>query len=114
MELCIARCVDRNCFVCWTTLRNYYKHMEFYSFMIVARLRGARLVRGPSTAKDAAKYVESAKRRITYNAAAAAWAQGVPWSEALDIATRAISKASPKAKPLPKRKAKAKASQWGR
>ena len=76
-------------------------------------------MRGPSTAQDARNYVQSAKRRITLNAAASAWSQGVPWSEALAIAERAIEKATPKPRALPKRKSKAKAApkaraQWGR
>ena len=31
--------------------------------------------------------------RIVHRAAASAWAQGVPWSEALDIATKALASA---------------------
>ena len=79
-----------------------------------------RLVRGPSTQKDAQKYVQSARQRITLNAAATAWAQGVPWSEALNIAERAIAQATPKSRAIPKGKAKAKGkaapkrAQWGR
>ena len=70
---------------------------------------------GPSAARDAADYMKGARRRIVLNAAANAWGQGVPWSEALDIATRAIAKAAAKPKALPKRRAKAKArAQWGR
>ena len=68
----------------------------------------SRLVRGPDVQRDARDYVRGARRRITLNAAAAAWAQGVPWGEALDIAERAIARASPKPKALPKRRAVAK------
>ena len=36
-------------------------------------------------------YTRRAKVRIVHKAAASAWAQGVPWSEALDIATNALA-----------------------
>ena len=57
-------------------------------------------MRGPRTTQDAKNYVQSAKRRITFNASASACSQGVPWSEALAIAERAISKATPKKQEL--------------
>lgn len=54
--------------------------------------------------KDAAAYTVNARKRIILQAAAAAWASGVPWAEALKIATNAIQKADPRPKALPKRK----------
>jgi len=74
----------------------------------------ARLVRGKSDAKDAKRCVAQAQRAIVLQAAARAWAHGVPWAESLCIAEKAISKASPKAKALPKSKAKAKAVPKGK
>lgn len=68
-----------------------------------------RLARGPDDARNAAAYAERAKRFIVLEAAATAWSNGVPWAEALDIAERAISKANPKARAIPKGKAAAKA-----
>lgn len=35
-------------------------------------------------------YTKRAKVRIVHRAAASAWKQGVPWSEALEIATKAL------------------------
>ena len=63
-------------------------------------------MRGPGLAKDARIYVRRARESIVLNAAAAAWSQGVPWAEALDIASRAIAKASPNAKARPKGRGK--------
>ncbi|CAK9094365.1 FO synthase subunit 1, partial [Durusdinium trenchii] len=64
---------------------------------------------GAMTADDrrsATHYVGRAKRRVALTAAAQAWAAGVPWAEALRICKRAVSRASPKAKALPKRRAR--------
>ena len=41
---------------------------------------------------------------MALEAAARAWANGVPWAEALKNCRRAIDKADAVAKPLPKRK----------
>ena len=38
-------------------------------------------------------YTTKAKVRIVHRAAASAWMQGVPWSEALEIATKALKNA---------------------
>lgn len=43
--------------------------------------------------KDTRGYVAKARRSIVLNAAARAWAHGVPWAEALTIAQRAIDAA---------------------
>ena len=56
--------------------------------------------------QDARRYVHRARKQIVVNAATAAWKEGVPWGEALSIASRAIRKASAKPKPLPKRRAR--------
>ena len=56
------------------------------------------------------EYAEKAKKRITIEAAASAWARGVPWTEAINIAEHAMSRASPKPlKALPKAKPQARA-----
>ena len=47
-------------------------------------------------------YVKSARIRIALQAAAAAWRAGVPWAEALRICTKAVAKANPKAKAIPR------------
>ena len=44
--------------------------------------------------QQARNYLE----RATYQAAARVWSEGVPWSEAIVLAKRAIEKAHPKAK----------------
>ena len=71
-----------------------------------AQLCHPRLKRATGINKDAERYVANARHRIVVNAAAAAWKEGVPWGEALAIATKAISKANPKAKGMPKAKAR--------
>ena len=48
------------------------------------------------------------RKSIALTAAANAWSEGVPWAEALDIATRVMERASPKAKALPKQKGRGK------
>ena len=78
-----------------------------------------RLSRGPGDNKNSRLYVVRAKRSMVLEAAANAWSQGVPWAEALSIATRAIEQGNPRPKavakakakgpPCAKRKAKAKA-----
>ena len=42
-------------------------------------------------AKVVASYVKRARVRITHQAAAKAWAHGVPWAEALRVATKAVA-----------------------
>ncbi|CAK9056548.1 unnamed protein product, partial [Durusdinium trenchii] len=62
-----------------------------------------RLVKGgQDDRKDANRYAVRAAEAITLQAAAAAWARGVPWAKALDIATRAVAKADPKKRAMPK------------
>ena len=65
-----------------------------------------RLGRGADDRRNAKQYLARAQRAITLESAATAWAQGVPWTDALQIAERAIAKASPKPKPFPKRRAR--------
>ena len=67
-----------------------------------------RLIRGPALAKDARIYVNRSRKSIALTAAANAWSEGVPWAEALGIATRVIERASPKARTLPKQKGRGK------
>ena len=45
-------------------------------------------------------YTKRAKVRIVHKAAAQAWAQGVPWAEAVKIADKAISGANGSVPPL--------------
>ena len=74
-----------------------------------------RLIRGPSTRKEGEHYVKTARSEIVLKAAASAWNAGVPWAEALGIATRAIAKASAKPKAMPKRKSKSLFThKWGK
>lgn len=69
-----------------------------------------RLLRGSKeNKKDVDKYTQQAKEDIALQAAATAWANGVPWAEALTLVTTAINRADAKAKPMPKASAKAKA-----
>ena len=49
-------------------------------------------------------YLASARRRMAIQAAADAWAHGVPWAEAIKICGGAINRAEAKAKALPKRR----------
>ena len=60
--------------------------------------------------KHAREYVAAAQNNIVLVAAARAWKQGVPWSEAYGLCENAIRKASEKLdlKPIPKRKGKGK------
>ena len=60
-----------------------------------------------------AHYVAPARKRIAVEAAANAWRNGVPWAEALQICRKAVARAAPKAKaipryPIPKRGARAR------
>ena len=68
-----------------------------------------RLARGGDDRKNAAAYLERARKAIVWDAAATAWSHGVPWSEALTIAEKALSKARPAPKAIPKGKAAPKA-----
>ena len=47
-----------------------------------------------------ASYTRRARVKIIHKAAAAAWSEGVPWAEALQIAERAINSADAKVPPL--------------
>ena len=61
-------------------------------------------------------YTRRAKTRIVYRAAAAAWMQGVPWSEALDLTTKALARADgdpPRLKFSRKGKGRGKGKQKG-
>ena len=61
-----------------------------------------RLSRGKDTRRDSVAYVAKAKTSITLKAAATAWANGVPWAEALDIAGKAMANVAAKVKPAPR------------
>ena len=51
-------------------------------------------LKSPDNAKAiVADYTKKAKTKIVHQAAATAWAEGVPWAEALQIAEKAISAA---------------------
>lgn len=74
------------------------------------------MARGKDDAKNAKRYAEDAKKQIVYETAASAWSAGVPWAEALGMATRVMDKAcvkpKAKAKPKAKPKARAKSRSW--
>ncbi|CAK9057629.1 FO synthase subunit 1 [Durusdinium trenchii] len=53
-------------------------------------------------------YVAKARKRITHQAAARAWALGVPWGEALQAATNAVQAANAAARPFARAKGKGK------
>lgn len=55
--------------------------------------------------QQVAFYVSSAKRRMSLQAAAQAWANGMPWAMALKLCTRVIKRADARAKAIPKRRA---------
>lgn len=65
-----------------------------------------RLLRGPDAKKNSAFYLQRARVRIVHEAAAAAWANGVPWAEALRISEDVVRRADGKAKALPKKRAR--------
>ena len=51
-------------------------------------------LKGPEQKRAIVKsYTKRAKVRIVHRAAASAWVQGVPWSEALQIAEKALNAA---------------------
>ena len=68
-----------------------------------------RLGPGKEDRKNADKYIAKAKRALSLEAAAEAWSAGVPWNEALDLATRAVNKVDEIIGPMAKKKPKAKA-----
>lgn len=68
------------------------------------RSRFARPSNDKKRKEQVTMYLASARKRMALEAAARAWANGVPWAEALKICRRAIDKADAVAKPLPKRK----------
>lgn len=70
---------------------------------------GPRLGPGKDDRKNADKYIAKAKRALSLEAAAEAWSAGVPWNEALDLATRAVNKVDEIIGPMAKKKPKAKA-----
>lgn len=60
-------------------------------------------------------YVKRTRKQIIYKAAATAWAHGVPWAHALDVATKAVNKGQESArKPLVKAKGKGKGRAKGK
>ena len=60
---------------------------------------------GQKVQKQIAQYVGCARQRIVLESAARAWAQGVPWADALNISQKAVKKADATAKALPKKRA---------
>lgn len=73
--------------------------------------------KGPDDKRNADRYTAKATKAVILEAAAEAYHSGVPWDEALALATKAIEKANrliyPMAKPKPKAKPKAKAKAKG-
>ena len=78
--------------------------MKSETCLAVIRLALCRLAADPKRKADNAAYMVRARTRIALQAAASAWAQGVPWAEALRISNRAIEKADPRPKALPRRR----------
>ena len=101
---------------------------EFLCFLWVSKSNVVRLGRGKDNKKHARHYIQSAKTRIVLRSAAIAWAEGVPWSTAVEISTKPIEAAAvaevrklpakcalkAKAKSKPKAKAKPKAAAWNK
>ena len=61
--------------------------------MLSAALLLRRLRRPEKLAKELRDYAGRAKEAVVYRAAAAAWAEGVPFAEALDITSKALQNA---------------------
>eukprot|EP00435_Cladocopium_sp_Y103_P026275 s1851_g6.t1 len=57
---------------------------------------------GKEARNQVTHYVAAARRRIAIEAAAEAWANGVPWGTAIKVCTKAVKVANPKAKPVPR------------
>lgn len=71
-----------------------------------------RLLKAGKNKKEANIYIQNARRQITYDSAARAWALGVPWAEALGAARKAVAAGNSAAKfhrlPFAKGKGKGK------
>ena len=83
--------------------------LEFSRQAPLVGAKWLRLGRGPDDRKNSLDYLERSRQNMVFEAAAAAWARGVPWAESLEIASGALQSASLKLKPLPKGKAKGQA-----
>lgn len=57
-----------------------------------------RLLKAGKNKKEANIYIQNARRQITYDSAARAWALGVPWAEALGAARKAVAAGNSAAK----------------
>ena len=98
------------------------KCFEYFNFSCACLpetciLANCKVGRGPDDKKNADMYIARTRRLIMLEAAAEAWASGVPWNDALALSEHAIDKANallyplgrPKAKPRSKAKPKAMA-----
>ena len=85
-----------------------YTQIQIWIVKPYACISNPRIGRGADDKKNVDKYIVRAKQSIVLEAAAQAWASGVPWAEALQCAERAVDKANPKAKAKPKSSPKAK------
>ena len=73
--------------------------------------------RGQIDRKHIVEYTKKSRKDLVFEIASQAWSWGMPWAEALPIATKAVEAGNPKAKAWPKVKAKAKAkasARWPR
>ena len=93
---------------CGSSVRSSHPVVAAYQNSILGEPAHTRLGRGADDRKSAQQYLARAHRAITLQAAAQAWACGVPWAEAIQIAEKAIEGASRKPKPFPKVKAQGK------
>ena len=69
----------------------------------------SRLARGADDKKNTDLYIARSRKKVIAEAAAEAWAAGVEWDDALNLATRAVDKVKLMMQPVGKAKAKAKA-----
>lgn len=76
--------------------------MGAYMFHFGCVSSGCRPVTGDEK-KVVRNYVAKARLRIIHETAAKAWSMGVPWGEALAVATKAVETADASAKPFARR-----------
>lgn len=67
-------------------------------FWSIASYLSLRLLKAGKNKKEANIYIQNARRQITYDSAARAWALGVPWAEALGAARKAVAAGNAAAK----------------
>jgi len=68
---------------------------------------------GEKDTKLIANYCQAARKRMIHKVCAQVWQLGVPWAQALEVATAAISAADPAPRPVAKGKGGGKANAKG-